>query len=213
MPSFFETIQTCWPVPLAYVIGATPFGFLAGKMKGIDIRDHGSGNIGATNVMRTLGKPVGITVLILDILKGMFPVVVALCVSDFSLVAIAASLAAIIGHNYTFWLGFKGGKGIATTAGSVVPIMPFAILFAVATWLVTLRISRYVSVASIAAALAIPLEVLVENSIRDRFDVPTFSFAMFVCVLAVWKHRSNIGRLKRGEEPKAVSKKLPPPSQ
>ena len=213
MPPFFETFQTCWPVPLAYVIGATPFGFLAGKMKGIDIRDHGSGNIGATNVMRTLGKPVGITVLILDILKGMFPVVVALCVSDFSLVAIAASLAAILGHNYTFWLGFKGGKGIATTAGSVVPIMPFAILFAVATWLVMLKISRYVSVASITAALAIPLEVLVENSIRDRFDVPTFSFAMFVCALAVWKHRSNISRLKRGEEPKAGSKKLPPPSQ
>ena len=213
MPSLIEIIQTWWPVPLAYVIGATPFGFLAGKIKGIDIRDHGSGNIGATNVMRTLGKPVGITVLVLDILKGMLPVIIALCVSDSSLVAIAASIAAIMGHNYTFWLGFKGGKGIATTAGAVVPIMPFAILFAVATWLVTLKISRYGSVASIAAALAIPLEVLVESLIRDRFDVPIFSFAMFVCVLAIWKHRSNISRLKQGEEPKAGSKKSPPPSQ
>ena len=213
MPPFFETIQACWPVLLAYVIGATPFGFLAGKMKGIDIRDHGSGNIGATNVMRTLGKPVGITVLVLDIVKGMLPVIIALCVSDSSLIAIAASIAAIMGHNYTFWLGFKGGKGIATTAGAVVPIIPLAVLFAVATWLVTLKISRYVSVASIAAALAIPLEVLVESLIRNHFDVPIFSFATFVCLLAIWKHRSNIGRLKRGEEPKAGSKKLPPPSQ
>ena len=104
MPTFIEILQTWWPVPLAYVIGATPFGFLAGKMKGIDIRDHGSGNIGATNVMRTLGKPVGITVLILDILKGMLPVILALCVSESSIVPIAASIAAIMGHNYTFWL-------------------------------------------------------------------------------------------------------------
>ena len=80
--------------------------------------------------------------------------------------------------------------------------MPYAILFAVLTWLVTLKISRYVSVASIAAATAIPTEVLFESFIKDRFDLPTFGFALFVCLLAIWKHRSNIGRLKQGEEPK-----------
>jgi len=213
MPSILEILQTWWPVPLAYVIGATPFGFLAGKIKGIDIRDHGSGNIGATNVMRTLGKPVGITVLILDILKGMAPVIIAKCVSDSSLVAIASSIVAIMGHNYTFWLGFRGGKGIATTAGAVVAIIPFAIVFAVIAWLVTLKTTRYVSVASMAAAVAIPLEVLVEGLMRDRFDIAIFGFALFVCVLAIWKHRSNIGRLKRGEEPKTGSKTSPPPSQ
>ena len=91
--------------------------------------------------------------------------------------------------------------------------MPFAILFAVISWLLTLKISRYVSVASIAAAIAIPLEVFVESLIRDRFDAPIFGFAMFVCVLAIWKHRSNIGRLIRGEEPKTSSKKSPPPTE
>jgi glycerol-3-phosphate acyltransferase PlsY len=202
MPDLLDILQNWWPVPLAYLIGATPFGFLAGKIKGIDIRDHGSGNIGATNVMRTLGKPVGVTVLLLDVLKGVAPVMVALFSSEESIIPIAASLGAILGHNYTFWLGFKGGKGIATTAGAVLPLMPYAILFAVLAWLVTLKISRYVSVASITAATAIPTEVLVESLIKDRFDIPTFCFALFVCLLAIWKHRSNIGRLKQGEEPK-----------
>ena len=202
MPDQLDILQNWWLVPLAYLIGATPFGFLAGKIRGIDIRDHGSGNIGATNVIRTLGKPVGITVLLLDILKGVAPVMAALLMSEKGVIPIAASVGAILGHNYTFWLGFKGGKGIATTAGAVVPLMPYAILFAVLTWLVTLKISRYVSVASIAAATAIPTEVLFESFIKDRFDLPTFGFALFVCLLAIWKHRSNIGRLKQGEEPK-----------
>lgn len=202
MPDQLDILQNWWLVPLAYLIGATPFGFLAGKIRGIDIRDHGSGNIGATNVIRTLGKPVGITVLLLDILKGVAPVMAALLISEKGVIPIAASVGAILGHNYTFWLGFKGGKGIATTAGAVVPLMPYAILFAVLTWLVTLKISRYVSVASIAAATAIPTEVLFESFIKDRFDLPTFGFALFVCLLAIWKHRSNIGRLKQGEEPK-----------
>ena len=107
MPDLLDILEYWWPVPLAYLIGATPFGFLAGKIKGIDIRDHGSGNIGATNVMRTLGKPVGITVLLLDILKGIAPAMIALCSSETSIIPIAASIGAILGHNYTFWLGFK----------------------------------------------------------------------------------------------------------
>ncbi|MEM1443646.1 MAG: glycerol-3-phosphate acyltransferase, partial [Verrucomicrobiota bacterium] len=134
MPEVLEFLSQWWPAILAYIVGATPFGFLAGKMKGIDIRDHGSGNIGATNVLRTLGKPIGITVLVLDIFKGMIPVIIAKIVSEDSALHIATAIAAILGHNYTFWLGFKGGKGIATTAGAVIPILTIPILAAAAGW-------------------------------------------------------------------------------
>lgn len=119
MAGLTEIIQHWWPVPLAIFIGATPFGFLVGKMKGIDIREHGSGNIGSTNVLRTLGKPVGAAVLALDVLKGLVPVLIVKLVSDNSILHIATAMAAILGHNYTFWLKFKGGKGIATTAGAL----------------------------------------------------------------------------------------------
>lgn len=206
MPDITTLFQEYWPVLVAYVVGATPFGFLAGKMKGIDIRDHGSGNIGATNVLRVLGKPVGITVLVLDVMKGLFPVIIAKIVSDSSLVHIATAMAAILGHNYTFWLGFKGGKGIATTGGAILPIMPWALIAAVLGWIIVLKFSRYVSLASIAAALIIPLTLVVENLITGTWEWNIFGFGMFVCLLAIWKHRSNIGRLLRGEENRFAKK-------
>lgn len=200
MPDFLTPIHDYWPVLLSYLVGATPFGFLAGKMKGIDIRDHGSGNIGATNVLRVLGKPVGITVLILDVLKGLVPVIIAKLASDSSLLHIATAMAAILAHNYTFWLGFKGGKGIATTGGAILPLMPWALLAAVIGWILVLKISRYVSLASIVAALLIPLTLAVESLVTGTWEGNIFAFGMFVCLLAIWKHRSNIGRLLRGEE-------------
>ncbi|MEM6278249.1 MAG: glycerol-3-phosphate 1-O-acyltransferase PlsY [Verrucomicrobiota bacterium] len=200
MPEVLDFFSEWWPAFLAYVVGATPFGFLAGKMRGIDIREHGSGNIGATNVLRILGKPIGIGVLILDIFKGMVPVIVAKTVSEESALHITTAIAAILGHNYTFWLGFKGGKGIATTAGAVIPILTIPILVAAAGWFVALRISRYVSVASIVAALLIPLTLILQNLISGRWDWIVLSLAFFVCLLAIWKHRSNIQRLRSGEE-------------
>jgi len=209
MPDFITLLQDYWTVLVAYVVGATPFGFLAGKAKGIDIREHGSGNIGATNVLRVLGKPVGITVLVLDVMKGLIPVIVAKLVSDSSLVHIATAMAAILGHNYTFWLGFKGGKGIATTGGAILPIMPWALIAAVLGWIIVLKVSRYVSLASIAAALIIPLTLVVENLITGTWEWNIFAFGMFVCLLAIWKHRSNIGRLIRGEENRFAKKTSP----
>jgi glycerol-3-phosphate acyltransferase PlsY len=206
MPDITTLFQEYWPVLVAYIVGATPFGFLAGKAKGIDIREHGSGNIGATNVLRVLGKPVGITVLVLDVMKGLVPVIIAKLVSDSSLVHIATAMAAILGHNYTFWLGFKGGKGIATTGGAILPIMPWARIAAVLGWIIVLKVSRYVSLASIAAALIIPLTLVVENLITGTWEWNIFGFGMFVCLLAIWKHRSNIGRLIRGEENRFAKK-------
>jgi len=207
MDGILESLLSLWPILLAYVVGATPFGFLAGKLNGIDIRDHGSGNIGATNVLRTLGKPVGITVLVLDILKGMAPVVVARLVSDSSPLLIATAVAAILGHNYTFWLRFKGGKGIATTAGAMAPVMPLALGVAVAVWLLLLLTTRYVSVSSIGAAISIPSTLIAASLVSDRWDGYVLGFGIFVCVLAVWKHRSNIARLRRGEENRFGTKK------
>jgi glycerol-3-phosphate acyltransferase PlsY len=206
MPDLSILFHDYWTVLVAYVVGATPFGFLAGKAKGIDIREHGSGNIGATNVLRVLGKPVGITVLVLDVMKGLVPVIIAKLVSDSSLVQIATAMAAILGHNYTFWLGFKGGKGIATTGGAILPIMPWALIAAVLGWIIVLKISRYVSLASIAAALIIPLTLVVENLITGTWEWNIFGFGMFVCLLAIWKHRSNIRRLIRGEENRFAKK-------
>ena len=197
------------PVLAGYIVGATPFGFLAGKMRGIDIREHGSGNIGATNVFRTLGKPTGIAVFILDVLKGLVPVLIARLVTDDILVAILTAVATILGHNYTFWLGFKGGKGIATPAGAMLPVLLVPLIVAVSAWGIVFRLSRYVSLASLAAALVIPLTVVVESLVRKDWQLPLIVFALLICFSAFWKHRSNIARLKRGEEHKFERKKAP----
>ena len=209
MPAPVDLLREAWPVLVAYVAGATPFGYLAGRMRGLDIRQHGSGNIGATNVLRVLGKPVGITVLVLDMLKGLLPVLLSRWVSDSSAIHIATAIAAILGHNYTFWLGFKGGKGIATTAGAILPILPWGLLAAVAGWIVVLLVTRYVSVASIAAALIIPIALGCETWITGRWNAAVFGFGLFVCLLAIWKHRGNIARLRRGEENRFGKKPAP----
>lgn len=210
MPDLAELLRQSWPLLVAYLVGATPFGFLAGKLRGIDIRKHGSGNIGATNVLRVLGKPVGITVLVLDVLKGLLPVLLAMKVSDSSAIHIATAIAAILGHNYTFWLGFKGGKGIATTAGAILPILPWALVAAIIAWVLFLFATRYVSVASIAAAIIIPIELAIEASLTGKWNPAILGFGLFVCILAVWKHRGNIQRLRRGEENR-FGKKNPSP--
>lgn len=208
-----DLLREAWPVLVAYLVGATPFGFLAGRLRGIDIREHGSGNIGATNVLRVLGKPIGITVLLLDLLKGLLPVLLAMGASERSLVHLAAALAAILGHNYTFWLGFKGGKGIATTAGAILPLMPWALLAGALVWLAAFFASRYVSVASIAAAVAVPSAFALQSWATGRWEPPILAFAVGVGALAVWKHRANIRRLRRGEENRFVPRPRPAKSE
>jgi glycerol-3-phosphate acyltransferase PlsY len=198
--SYFSEIITWICILLGYVIGATPFGFLAGKIKGIDIRQHGSGNIGATNVLRTLGKPVGITVLVLDIAKGVLPVVISMLLSRHTEVHIATAIATIIGHNFTFWLKFKGGKGIATTSGSMLPLIPIPLVVAIVTWIVLVKTTRYVSLGSIAAALIIPLTAFLQAIISGTWNWPILIFSLVLSFLAVWRHRSNIKRLLNGEE-------------
>jgi acyl phosphate:glycerol-3-phosphate acyltransferase len=191
-------------VVIAYVLGSTPSGYLAGKARGVDVRTMGSGNIGATNVFRVLGRTAGIAVLTADALKGFvatrFAPLVALHFFAASgarreNLAVAAGVAAILGHNYTCWLRFKGGKGIATSAGVVLAWVPEACVTAVCLWCLGLAATRYVSVASIAAALVLPFAVWYWNG------SPTMTYVMSaLSLLAIAKHRGNIQRLLAGTE-------------
>lgn len=185
---------------ISYLLGSIPTGFLAGKLRGIDIRTAGSGNIGATNVLRTLGKRAGITVLVLDAFKGFaacrwVPLLVESSPSEN--LRIVAGIAAILGHNYTCWLKFKGGKGIATSAGVLLGWLPWGLAIVLAVWLVVFAISRYVSLASIAAAAALPLAAWLTSGSHRMVAV-----GALVGGLAIYKHRSNIQRLLEGVEPR-----------
>ena len=196
---------------LAYIAGATPFGYMAGKFRGIDIRDHGSGNIGATNVIRVLGKGIGIPVFILDMLKGLVPVVLTRwwcgqngIVPDWP--GIAAAVGAVLGHNFTFWLGFRGGKGVATSAGIVLALLPLPLAAGVVAWLAVFFISRYVALASIASAVVVPGTALFLHFFRGQPGWPLTGFSILLGLLAIWRHRSNIRRLRDGTENQFVSK-------
>ena len=203
-------LQVSLLILAAYVIGATPFGFLMGKAKGLDIRNHGSGNIGATNVLRIVGKKEGIIVFGLDVLKGLVPVLVGQRLAAqilgehagqwLSVVCVLIALATILGHNHTFWLGFKGGKGVATSGGALVALMPWAVLAALVVWLAVFYAKRYVSLASICAAATIPAALLVQGALCGRHEPPLLLLALLVALLGIWRHRLNIVRLRAGTE-------------
>jgi len=231
-----------WLCPLlAFLCGSIPFGWLFGKCKGIDIRQHGSGNIGATNVWRVLGKSCGIPCFLLDVLKGVIPTVLAISLIRFEgqplglsipqllphayqfpaaqqftaqMLVVLTGLLSILGHNYSPWVGFKGGKGIATSAGVVIALMPAAIVILVIIWALLFFTTRYVSVASIGAAIALPLMTHLGARFHHlnndpaqptlweagTWNKPLFAFSVVIALLAVWKHRSNIQRLRNGTE-------------
>jgi glycerol-3-phosphate acyltransferase PlsY len=193
---------------VAYLVGSIPFGFLIAKSRGIDIRQHGSGNIGATNVFRTLGKKWGIACFACDFLKGLVAVLIAFGLSGGSSVAgIIAAVACIVGHNFPVWLKFKGGKGIATSGGVLVALLPGTALLLIIVWAAIFYTTRYVSLASIAVAVALPVIVLISWLTERGADLPLFLFALAVAVLAVWRHRSNISRLMNGTENRFERKK------
>jgi acyl phosphate:glycerol-3-phosphate acyltransferase len=192
-----------------YLIGSVPTGYLVGRWHHMDIRQHGSGNIGATNVLRVLGKGWGYLVFAADALKGLVGVKVGALLAavlaggelGVTLGGIIGAVSCILGHNYPVWLRFKGGKGVATSAGVLLGLFPLlTISLVLLIWLVVFYASRYVSLASIAAALALPLVVFMILP-RGRADfLWLFGFAFLITVLAIWRHRSNIGRLVQGTE-------------
>jgi glycerol-3-phosphate acyltransferase PlsY len=189
---------------VAFLIGSLPTGYLMGRAKGVDIRKAGSGNIGATNVFRTLGRGPGLAVFAIDAFKGF-----AACrflgmgvgPGSAELVSMICGFCAILGHNYTPWLGFKGGKGIATSFGVLLGLTPLGLLVALATWLLALGASRYVSLASILAALVLPAATwLVGGSPK------LVLMTVLVSSLAIYKHKANIRRLLDGTENRFGSK-------
>ena len=192
-----------------YLLGSIPTGFLVGKAKGVDIRTVGSKNMGATNVFRTLGKGPGIFVLVVDALKGSLAVILARHVAPHffnvpnstdefwnqEMAALLGGLCSILGHNYTCWLGFKGGKGIATSAGVYLALAPLACLIALGAWILAFVLTRYVSIASIVSAIALPTAVICLQK-----NVALSVVTVAIGLLAIYKHKANIQRLMAGTE-------------
>ena len=183
----------------SYLIGAIPFGLLVGKVAGVDVREHGSKNIGATNVNRLLGKKLGIITLLLDVLKGFVPIALAtLMLGDAPhavIYACGCGVLAVVGHMFPVYLGFKGGKGVATGLGVFLFLSPVAIAISVLVFLAVVVFSGFVSAGSLAAAGLFPLWLyLLESS-------QTLIITAFIIAVLIWfKHHENIGRLVRGEE-------------
>lgn len=191
-------------LPIAYLIGSIPFGYLIVRMTGGgDVRETGSGGTGATNVSRRAGKTAGILTLVLDALKGAIVVLIASWFSDGWVVA-AVAIAVIVGHIFPVWLGFRGGKGVATAVGVFFVLAPFALLCAGTVFVVVVSLTRYVSVASLSAAASIPLFIWLQQFlVEPRADIQApLMAALVVALLIVFAHRGNIARLLNGTEPK-----------
>lgn len=184
---------------LAYAAGSLPTAYLAGRLKGVDLRQHGSGNLGATNAWRVLGWKIGLAVYLVDTLKGLLPVLLLPRPgANPELVGLAYGVAAIAGHVRPVFLGFrKGGKGVATAGGVFVALAPRAFAAAFATFVAVFLASGYVSLGSLCAAVALPVAVLAFAGWRMS---PTFLVSLPVALFVFWTHRANIGRLRRGEE-------------
>ncbi|HEX8373194.1 MAG TPA: glycerol-3-phosphate 1-O-acyltransferase PlsY [Chthoniobacterales bacterium] len=195
----------------AFLLGSIPNGFLIAKAKGIDIREHGSKNIGATNVLRVLGKGCGYTVFALDALKGAAAVLLGGFLTGWQpdhMGQIIAAISCILGHSYTPWLGFKGGKGVATTAGVLLTLFhPAVLLIVLAVWVIFFYSTRFVSVASLAAALGIPLAVWFLVVRGNPQGTPIMIFSVVVCLLVFLRHKANIARLINGTETRFSKKK------
>jgi len=200
----------------SYLLGSIPTGYLLAAARGIDIRTVGSGNIGATNVFRFLGVPAGVFVLLVDALKGWVAVVVvarlfgnwfadAAGPTAREWLALVGGVSAILGHNFTCWLRFKGGKGIATSAGVLIALVPWALLIIFGVWVIVFALSRYVSLASICASAALPPAAWVTKESHTMICMLTAMSA-----LAIYKHKANIQRLIAGTETRIAAKKAAP---
>jgi len=206
-------------IVLSYLVGSIPNSIIISKaVKGIDIREHGSGNAGGTNVMRVLGWKYGVIAILLDAFKGVVAVVFIARLhyggmpfenvtpfDDFTLVQIIAGISAVIGHIWTVFAGFKGGKGIATALGMLIIIVTIDMLVAVAVFAIVVTVSRYVSLGSILAAIAVPLTLVIrENLFHVNIEGygTLLPFLIFVSLLVIYTHRKNVVRLINGNENK-----------
>ena len=218
-PAYYVTL---WLIA-GFLIGSIPFGWIVAKLGGINIREHGSGNIGMTNVWRVMGWKAGVTVLVLDTLKGFVPVWlcnllflkipremglagenVEILPDTVSLVVMGVGLMAVLGHTFTPWLRFQGGKGVATGLGVIIALMQLWVLIPLGVFGVTLAITRYVSLSSILGVFAAPVVCLSVPQLRQYA-----AFAILAAVVIIAAHRSNIKRLIDGTEVKVGRRKAP----
>lgn len=202
----------------SFFSGSIPCGVLIGRARGVDIRAHGSGNVGATNVWRVLGRPWGLLCFTLDVAKGAVPVALAGSIAGLlgtptqsmsptdQALWLAVAAAAILGHVFCPWTGFRGGKGVATACGALLamwPLMTLPVVVALALWAIVAKVSRYVSLASILAALALPLAVLgraLANHAPVESAWPTLAMTLALAALVIYMHKGNISRLRQGTE-------------
>lgn len=199
---------------LGYLFGSFPAGYFAGRFAGVDVRAQGSGNIGATNVLRVLGKKWGYPVLVIDMAKGFAAARVAFVLVKYwpeakphvEYIAILGAMMSVVGHSFPIWLGFKGGKGVATSAGALIGLMPLAVPLVFLVWLVVFETTRYVSLASIIAAITLPIiaGLLARWKFIDTWALIYFS--LIITILVVWRHRSNFSRLLKGTEQRFTRK-------
>lgn len=221
LPAAGSTTTTIamWLCPIVgHFLGAVPVGLLLGFAKGVDIRQHGSGNIGATNAARVLGWKWGILALVLDALKGLLPVLAARVLTSDSPnsihIQVATGIFAILGHMFPIWLGFRGGKGVATGLGVALVLSPISSLFALAAYLIMFAVTRVSSMGSLVAALTFPTAEWIRTGSnmfsREHWSLGLFSLA--IPALIILRHRSNIVRMIRGQEGALKAPAAEPPA-
>lgn len=190
-------------VLLAYLVGSVPTSYWVGRgVYGVDLREEGSGNLGATNAFRVLGWKAAVPVVVVDVLKGWAPVVLFPAFDGEVAVAwaLAYGAAAILGHVFSVWVGFRGGKGVATSSGVFMGLAPWAVLLGLVVWLVTVLLTRIVSLGSIMAAISLPIGVWLLPAGPFGGDPSLLLFTIGLAAFVVWAHRANVRRLARGEE-------------
>lgn len=195
---------------IAYLLGSFPSGYVVGRLRGVDMRKVGSGNVGATNVTRILGKQFGYPVFLVDFLKGLVAVLLAGAIAHrchFDSIAADFCVALggifwVLGHSFPVWLAFKGGKGVATSLGVIFGISWIAAVIMCAVWIVLFKITRYVSVASIAAAIALPVAMIALLFLHQLQSPVLVYFSLCLGAIVVIRHRSNMSRLLSGTEPR-----------
>ena len=198
---------------VAYLIGGIPSSFIAGKLKGIDIREHGSGNVGATNALRVLGVKTGVIVMLLDASKGILAISLGSYIVRYfgidvtQVTQVGLGITAIIGHVFSVYLKFKGGKGVATAAGVYGFLTPYSFLLALIVFVVVVWRSKYVSLGSILAALTLIVAELVRNIMYDFEFKYVLILSVLVCGFIIIKHKANIKRLIAGNENKIKFRK------